>query len=99
LPAVAKVGDVTIAVSTGGKSPAMASELRQRIEKLIAPQDLAKIGLQEQLREILKEKVPDQKARRLLLYKILGDPEVNGLLERGKFEEAKTKALEVLENC
>jgi precorrin-2 dehydrogenase/sirohydrochlorin ferrochelatase len=99
LPAVAKVGDVKVAVSTGGKSPAMASELRQRIEKLITPQDLAKIRLQEQIREILKEKVPDQKARRQLLYQILGDPEVNGLLERGKFEEAKAKALEAIENC
>ena len=35
LPAVAQIGDVKIAVSTSGKSPAMANALRERIEQLI----------------------------------------------------------------
>ena len=38
LPAVAHVGDVKIAVSTSGKSPAMARALRERIEKMVTPQ-------------------------------------------------------------
>ena len=47
LPAVAQVGDVKVAVSTGGKSPAMARVLRERIEKLVTPEDLLEIELQE----------------------------------------------------
>ena len=46
LPAVAQVGDVKIAVSTSGKSPAMAKVLRERIEKMITPEDLLEIQLQ-----------------------------------------------------
>lgn len=95
LPAIAKVGDVRIAISTSGKSPAMASALRKRVEKMITPEDLLQIKLQECMRGILKERVPDQKSRRKLLFSILQSKEVQMLLREGKFEEAKEKALEI----
>ena len=50
LPAVARVGDVKIAVSTSGKSPAMARALRERIEQMITPEDLLEIQLQSHVR-------------------------------------------------
>jgi precorrin-2 dehydrogenase/sirohydrochlorin ferrochelatase len=37
LPAVARHGDVTIAVSTGGSSPALAAWLRDRVDEHIGP--------------------------------------------------------------
>jgi siroheme synthase-like protein len=37
MPALAKLGDIRIAVSTGGLSPVMASFLRQKIEHLSPP--------------------------------------------------------------
>jgi len=40
LPAVARAGDITIAVSTGGRSPAVASWLRRRIEALLDDETL-----------------------------------------------------------
>ncbi len=55
LPAVAKVGDVKIAVSTSGKSPAMAKALRERIEKMITTEDLLEIELQNHVRIYSKE--------------------------------------------
>ena len=67
LPAVAKVGDVKIAVSTSGKSPAAAKMLRERIEKMITPEDLLEIQLQSHIRGILKKQVPDPRARAELL--------------------------------
>ena len=62
LPAIARVGDVKVAVSTGGKSPAMAHVLRERIEKLVTPKDLLEIELQANVRSILKEQVSDAKS-------------------------------------
>ncbi len=96
LPATAKVGDVRIAISTGGKSPAMASVLRKRIEKTILPEDLLQIKLQNHMRRLLKTKLSDQKARRKMLYCILQDSVVQGLLRQGKFDEAKEKATQIV---
>ena len=98
LPAVAKIGDVRIAVSTEGKSPAMAKRLRQRIEDLITLEDLLQIKLQERMRTVLKERVADQKVRRKVLYKILENEKVKLLLISGKFNEAEKAALKIMES-
>lgn len=97
LPAVAKVGEVRIAISTGGKSPAMASVLRQRIEKIITEEDLLQVKLQSHVREVLKHQVLDQKVRKELLYRILEDKKVSKFLEEGKFEEAQKMATKIIE--
>jgi precorrin-2 dehydrogenase/sirohydrochlorin ferrochelatase len=96
LPAVAKVGDVKIAVSTSGKSPAMAKTLRKRIEKMIAPEDLLEIQLQSYLRGVLKEQVSDSKVRRELLYEILNNNNIKQVLKRGKLREAQETAMKLL---
>jgi precorrin-2 dehydrogenase/sirohydrochlorin ferrochelatase len=97
LPALAKVGEVRIAVSTTGKSPAMARVLRQRIEKMITEEDLLQIKLQSYLRANLKQRILDQKIRRQILYKILKNAEVKSLLKEGKFGEAQKTARKILE--
>ncbi len=93
LPAIAKVGDVKIAVSTSGRSPAMARVLRQRIEKMVTPEDLHEIELQCHVRSILKERVSDSKARSKVLYEILNNDNVKQALKQGKFEEAQELAM------
>ena len=98
LPAVAKIGEVRIAISTTGKSPAMAKELRQRIEKLITQEDLLQIKLQTHIRGILKKQIWDQKVRRRIIYEILENEELKKLLKEGKFEEAKEMTKKILEN-
>jgi precorrin-2 dehydrogenase/sirohydrochlorin ferrochelatase len=98
LPAVAKVGDVRIAVSTGGKSPAMARELRQRIEKLVTPEDLLEIELQEYLRGYLKNSVSDQHERSRFLNEILNNVDIKQALRDGKLCVAKELALKHLQS-
>ena len=97
LPAVAQVGDVKVAVSTGGKSPAMAQVLRERIEKLVTPQDLLEIELQANMRSILKERVSDAKVRSKLLYEILNNDNIKEALSEGKLQEAEELAMKLIE--
>jgi precorrin-2 dehydrogenase/sirohydrochlorin ferrochelatase len=98
LPALAKVGEIRIAVSTAGKSPAMARVLRQRIEKMITEEDLLQIKLQSYLRANLKQRILDHKVRRRFLYEILKNDKVKRLLKDGKFGEAQKAAMKILEN-
>ena len=97
LPAIAKIGEVRVVISTAGKSPAMARLLRQRIEKLVTQEDLLQIKLQTYLREVLKKRISDQKVRKQILYKILENPEIQKLLKEEKFNEAQEMAVKNLE--
>jgi len=96
-PAVAKIGEVRIAISTGGKSPAMAKVLRQRVERLIIQEDLLQIKLQNYMRTILKQQISDQKLRKKILYKILKDEHVKKLLRNGKLDEAQRAARKIMQ--
>jgi precorrin-2 dehydrogenase/sirohydrochlorin ferrochelatase len=97
LPAVARVGEVKIAVSTSGKSPAMARVLRQRIEKMITPEDLLEIQLQSHVRSILKKQVSDPKVRTKMLYEILNNDNIKQVLREGKLREAQKIAMKILQ--
>ncbi len=96
LPAVAHVGEVKIAVSTSGRSPAVARELRERIEKMITPEDLLEIELQTHVRSIIKTQVPDSKARSELINSILNDINIKQLLKEGKLLEAQELAMKLI---
>jgi precorrin-2 dehydrogenase/sirohydrochlorin ferrochelatase len=98
LPAVAQVGEVKIAVSTGGKSPAMARVLRQRIERLVTSEDLLEIELQEYLRKLLKNCVADQKVRSRLLNEMLNNFDIKQALKEGNLYVAKALSLKFVQN-
>jgi precorrin-2 dehydrogenase/sirohydrochlorin ferrochelatase len=96
LPAVAHVGDVKVAVSTGGKSPAVARMLRERIEQLVTAEDLLEIQLQEKARAALKTSVSDPQVRSKMLYDILNSVEIKKALSEGKLAEAETLAMTLI---
>lgn len=97
-PALAKIGDVKVAVSTSGKSPSMARVLRKRIEKMITEEDLHQIKLQEYVRPLLKQRIANQEIRKIVLSEILEDKDIQNLLSKGKIEAAKRFALDIAES-
>ena len=96
LPAVARIGDVKVAVSTSGKSPAMARVLRERIEKMVAPEDLLEIELQANVRGILKQRFSDPKVRSRVLYEILNNDRIQEVLKEGNLLGAQELAMKII---
>jgi siroheme synthase-like protein len=63
VPAVVTRGDLTVAISTGGKSPAAARLVKARIEAILGEEYAALVRLLGAHREKMKETVPGQPAR------------------------------------
>jgi precorrin-2 dehydrogenase/sirohydrochlorin ferrochelatase len=92
MPAIARVGSVRIGVSTDGKSPAVAKILRQRIERMITPEDLLQVELQASMRGQIRDARSSHHGRKDLVYEIIKDPEVSKLLKGGDLKGAKRRA-------
>jgi precorrin-2 dehydrogenase/sirohydrochlorin ferrochelatase len=97
-PAIAKIGEVKIAVSTSGKSPTMARVLRQRIEKMITKEDLLQIKLQDYIRPVLKQRIANQKIRKIVLSEIVEDDHIKKFLKKGDLDDAKKFACDIAES-
>jgi uroporphyrin-III C-methyltransferase/precorrin-2 dehydrogenase/sirohydrochlorin ferrochelatase len=94
-PAVHREGDITVAVSTAGKSPALAVRLRQRIARLVGRAEARLCELLGELRPELAERVPDTRARTDLWYRIV-DSDVSDFVRRGDVEGARGRVEELL---
>lgn len=72
-PSLITRGDLTLSITTGGKSPAAAALLRQRIEKEIPDrmEEILDWGAETRVR--LKESCPEGELRRRLLRRIMGE--------------------------
>jgi uroporphyrin-III C-methyltransferase/precorrin-2 dehydrogenase/sirohydrochlorin ferrochelatase len=76
-PAVHRAGDITVTVSTAGKSPAMAVRLRERIARTIDAADAGLVDLLGTLRPEVARRVPDAAARARLWYEIVNSDVVD----------------------
>ena len=90
---VAKLGDIRVAISTGGLSPAMAGVLRRKIESLIEPEDILQVKLQGGIRTALKKSIEDPARRKKVVYKLIRDKKISSMLQSSKYEEARERAL------
>lgn len=90
VPSVIKRGDLTISISTSGSSPAFSKYTRQEVEKVITPQFADMIRIQNNMRNYLKENIPDQKERKDILWQILDSKDVWSALEESYEKGFKT---------
>lgn len=89
MPAIAKVGDVRIGISTGGRSPIVAKMLRKRIEVMLTKEDLLQLELQEYAKKQIRPKLNKFETRKKFLWKIVEDGKIQSLLKEDKIEQAK----------
>lgn len=80
LPGISRGNHVTIAISTGGSSPAVSRFIRQHLDQELPELD-AMIVLQHRLRQALKKTETGQAGRDAILHTVLEDPAVWSLLK------------------
>ena len=88
VPSTFQIGNVTVSLYTGSRSPLMAKELRKKIQSVITPEDILKIELQERVRELLKDNIDSQVERKKWMVKINEDENVQKFLQENDIESA-----------
>jgi siroheme synthase-like protein len=96
LPAIHRQGDLVVAVSTGGKSPAVAVRLRNWIAAEVGPEYARLVEMLGGLREEIAAKLPDFEQRRRLWHRLAGSEALH-LLRKGRPEEASSVVRSLVE--
>ena len=87
-PSILRKGDLTIAISTSGKAPALAVRLKEHFQRELGPEYERFLELAGELREPLARHVPDFETRKSLWYELV-DSEILGVLARGDITAAR----------
>jgi len=87
-PSILRKGDLTIAISTSGKAPALAVRLKERLQREFGPEYERFLELAGELREPIAKHVPDFETRKALWYQLV-DSEILDVLARGDEASAK----------
>ena len=87
-PSILRKGDLTIAISTSGKAPALAVRLKERLQRELGPEYERFLELAGKLREPLGHHIPDFETRKALWYELV-DSDILDVLARGDEESAK----------
>jgi precorrin-2 dehydrogenase/sirohydrochlorin ferrochelatase len=100
-PSVINIEDtVQIAISTGGKSPAMARKLKLKVEKIlkdaIDKEDIYQIKLQKIARDAAKQKIPTVIQRKKFLYSVLNNNKIKQLLKEDDLPSAQREVMKIL---
>lgn len=82
VPSLISRGDLTIAVSTGGKSPALAKQIRKELQQRYGKEYEIFIKAMGKAREQVLKNVPSEKARRHIFTKLAKSNIIN-LLKKG----------------
>lgn len=97
MPAIIRRGDLTIAISTGGASPALASRLKEELSRFLGPEYELFLELLAQVRPEIQRRIQDERARKALHYRIL-DSRVLTLLQQKDSDGAARLLRELIED-
>lgn len=95
-PSIVKRGDLVIAISTGGMSPAMAKRLRREVSKSIGADYARMLKLLGSLRGVAKRRLPSPQARKRYFDRLVSG-RVFTLVRAGRQAAARRAALALLD--
>ncbi|HEY5625544.1 MAG TPA: bifunctional precorrin-2 dehydrogenase/sirohydrochlorin ferrochelatase [Dehalococcoidia bacterium] len=102
MPGIVRQGDLTLAISTAGKSPAMARKVREDLETFLSEDDSALLDLAAEVRSETRDRgidvegCPRCQRDNLDVWNAALDGIVKKLLQEGKRDEAKARVLDLL---
>ncbi len=85
---VHRQGELTMAISTNGRAPALAVRLKEWLQREVGSEYAEFIELLKEIRPEVTSRIGDFAARRALWYRIV-DSEVVELLRKGQADEAR----------
>lgn len=91
MPSIVRRGDLTVAISTGGASPALASRLRQRLADELGDEYEHFVRLAGRIRPTIMDRISDPRVRKALWYEIV-DSEILSLFRDGCHDDAVAEA-------
>ena len=94
-PAIVRRGDLTVALSTGGKAPALAVRLREWLERELGPEHARFLELAGRLRGPLARRYPEFGERKARWYRLL-DSDVLYLLRQGEEATARQRMIQIM---
>lgn len=95
VPSIVRQGDLCIAISTGGKSPALAKKIRGQVEGSYGPEYADLLDLLGAYRPRMKAAYPDETETRARLWTSLVESDLLDLLRAGRADEARDR----VESC
>jgi precorrin-2 dehydrogenase/sirohydrochlorin ferrochelatase len=95
-PSVISKGDITIAVSTKGKSPAINKYLKNEILNKIGDEYIVLTEILGRIRQKVINNIPEQKTRSNLFDSIVQHPKVLELIKKNKRSEAEEMVIELV---
>ena len=94
VPSTVRRGDLCLAISTGGKSPALAQHLRRKIEGELGPFYAVYVSLLGTLRELIKRSYSDPETKKRLC-KSLVDPKAIPWLRDSEWDKVEKWAVSI----
>ncbi len=95
LPAVVRRGELTVAISTGGASPALARRIRERFEVEIGPEYAVLAALLAELRPLLRETGETAESRLAAALRLVDSDLLDIITDEG-LVAARERALQLL---
>jgi precorrin-2 dehydrogenase/sirohydrochlorin ferrochelatase len=96
-PATIRRGELTISISTGGNSPALARRLRQELEAQFDAGYAPYLALLGELRPLVQEQVAEPATRRAV-WETLLDSDLLALCRVGEVQAAHDRAIEIIDS-
>jgi precorrin-2 dehydrogenase/sirohydrochlorin ferrochelatase len=97
MPAVVRRGDIGVAISTSGTSPALAARLRRTISGLIGPEYGRLAELLSRIRPEIRGKIQTEGRRKDLHYRII-DSDIISLLKLDDTAPAERRLKQIIED-